>query len=128
MLHGAAQLHHPVVYLLRSAQPMLWTVAEPATEMDGMGKRARDQLARKLRVLRMMRGWSQEDLAAASGLHRTSISLLERSACNISLDNLERLANAFGLTPSELLATTDAAHFGEHMLATLTKRTGRKER
>jgi transcriptional regulator with XRE-family HTH domain len=107
---------------------MLWTVAEPPSEMEGMGKRARDQLARKLRVLRMMRDWSQEDLAAASGLHRTSISLLERSACNISLDNLERLANAFGLTPSELLATADAAHLGEHLLATLTKRMGRKER
>lgn len=107
---------------------MLWTVAEPPTEMDGMGKRARDQLARKLRVLRMMRGWSQEDLAAASGLHRTSISLLERSGCNISLDNLERLANAFGLSPSELLTTSDATHVGEHLLATLAKNTKRKER
>jgi transcriptional regulator with XRE-family HTH domain len=88
--------------------------------MDGMGQNARDQLARKLRVLRLVRGWSQEDLAAASGLHRTYVSLVERSACNISLDNVERLAGAFGLSPSELLAMSDGSLMAERLMAVLS--------
>ncbi len=62
---------------------------------DGEGKsskRARQLLARRLRALRFVRGWSQEALAEASGLHRTYISEIERAACNVGLDNLEKLA------------------------------------
>ncbi len=55
-------------------------------------KRARRLLARRLRALRFVRGWSQEALAEASGLHRTYISEIERAACNVGLDNLEKLA------------------------------------
>ncbi len=55
-------------------------------------KRARQLLARRLRALRFVRGWSQERLAEASGLHRTYISEIERAACNVGLDNLEKLA------------------------------------
>jgi transcriptional regulator with XRE-family HTH domain len=74
-----------------------------------MEKRARKLLAQKLRVLRFMRGWSQENLAAASGLHRTYISAIERGERNISLDNIEKLADAFGLSIKELLAAPDPA-------------------
>lgn len=65
-------------------------------------------LAQRLRLLRLLRRWSQEDLAAASGLHRTYISLLERAACNITLDNLEKLARAFGVSVSELFDSNAA--------------------
>ena len=92
-----------------------------------MGKGARSRLARKLRLLRMMRGWSQEELAHASGLHRTYISLIERSACSVRLDNLERLANTFGITLPELLGATDPAEVGKRLLATLNK-TAKKRR
>lgn len=63
----------------------------------------RHQLARRLRLLRVACNWSQNDLAEASGLHRTYISLIERERCNISLDNVERLACAFGVPATELL-------------------------
>ena len=92
----------------------------------GMGKGARSRLARKLRLLRMVRGWSQEQLAESSGLHRTHISLIERSACSVSLDNLERLANTFGITLSELLGATDPADVGKRLLATLNRATKKK--
>jgi transcriptional regulator with XRE-family HTH domain len=62
-----------------------------------------------MRVLRRVRGWSQEQLGEACGLHRTYISLVERGACNISLDNLEKLAGAFGLPLSELVAMPESA-------------------
>jgi len=66
---------------------------------------ARQLLARRLRVLRAARGWSQEVLAQISGLHRTYISSVERTQRNISIDNLEKLATAFDLTIGDLLAT-----------------------
>ena len=84
--------------------------------INGMERRARNLLAQKLRVLRMMRGWSQEQLAEASGLHRTYISLIERSECNVSLDNLEKIGNAFELSLPELLGAPDAATVGEKLL------------
>jgi len=67
-----------------------------------MDMRARELLGQKLRWLRFIRHWSQEELAHASGLHRTYISAIERAKCNVSLDNIEKLALAFGLDVSEL--------------------------
>jgi transcriptional regulator with XRE-family HTH domain len=55
---------------------------------------ARTVLATNLVLMRRQRGWSQEDLAAEAGLHRTFVAHVERQSRNISLDNLERLADA----------------------------------
>ena len=44
--------------------------------------------------LRRGKGWSQEDLAFEAGLHRTFVAHVERKVRNISIDNIERLANA----------------------------------
>jgi len=68
-----------------------------------MPGQARQILAQKLRKLRFIKGWSQEDLAEASGLHRTYISAIECGKCNVSLDNIEKLATAFGVTLDFLL-------------------------
>ena len=101
-------------------------------------KRARRRLAQKLRMLRLIKGWSQEDLAGASGcrsrlpgsrdtstslcvVHRTYISSIERGERNVGLDNLEKLADAFSFTVDELLVAPDAASFGERLLETLAK-------
>ena len=64
---------------------------------------ARQVLAAKIKLLRFLRRWSQEDLAAAANLHRTYISAIERATCNLSLGNIEKLAHAFGLSAWELL-------------------------
>lgn len=64
---------------------------------------AREVLALNLIRLRAQRQWSQETLAFESGLHRTFVAHVERQVRNISLDNVERLANAFGLKVFELL-------------------------
>jgi len=52
--------------------------------------------------LRADRGWSQEALAFEAGLHRTFVAHVERQARNISLDNIERLAIALGVSIPEL--------------------------
>lgn len=64
---------------------------------------AREVLAVNLIRLRTQRQWSQEALAFEAGLHRTFVAHVERRVRNISLDNVERLAHAFGLEAHELL-------------------------
>jgi transcriptional regulator with XRE-family HTH domain len=65
---------------------------------------AREVLAINLIRLRAQRRWSQEVLAFEAGLHRTFVAHVERQVRNISLDNVERLARAFGLEAFELLS------------------------
>lgn len=63
----------------------------------------RDDVARNMRRPHAQRGWSQEYLAHEVGLNRTYLSAVERSEQNISLDNLYRVANGFGIEPWLLL-------------------------
>ena len=63
----------------------------------------RDTLARNMRLMRAERGWSQEFLAAEANLNRTYLSAVERSEQNISVDNLAKIALAFGVPASRLI-------------------------
>lgn len=67
---------------------------------------ARADLARNVVRLRAERGWSQEDLAREAEMHRTFITQVERQRRNITLDNLEKLANTLGVPLSELLSSS----------------------
>ena len=42
-------------------------------------------------------GYSQEELAGICGLHRTYISDIERFKRSISLDNIQKIADALGV-------------------------------
>jgi len=61
-------------------------------------------LASNMRRLRSMEGWSQEELADRCELHRTYIGDIERLERNVSIDNIGRIAKAFEITASQLLA------------------------
>ena len=43
------------------------------------------------------KGLSQEALAELAGLHRTYVSAVERERRNISIDNIENIANALNI-------------------------------
>ena len=61
------------------------------------------RLGRKIRELRRSRGWRQIDLAEHSGISKNHISELERGQREVGLKNLEAVAEALDLRPSELL-------------------------
>ena len=60
-------------------------------------------LSRNARVLRLIRGYSQEELGTMAGMTRTQISNLERGKVGIQFDTLDRLAGALGVVGWELL-------------------------
>jgi transcriptional regulator with XRE-family HTH domain len=53
---------------------------------------------RRVRELRLERGYSQEPFADAIGLHRTYIGAIERGEQNVSLNHIARIAKAAALT------------------------------
>lgn len=67
-----------------------------------MTQKARQTFARNLRVARLAKGLSQEDLADIAGLHRTFVGAVERGETNVSVDNIERLADALDVSIQEL--------------------------
>ncbi|AOH84273.1 XRE family transcriptional regulator [Sphingomonas panacis] len=69
---------------------------------------AREILARNLRILRRVRGWSQEELADRAEIDRTYVSALERCIYAASVDVLDRLAAALSVDVAALL-DADAA-------------------
>ncbi|MDD2458317.1 MAG: helix-turn-helix transcriptional regulator [Eubacteriales bacterium] len=60
-------------------------------------------LADNLKRVRAERGYSQEKLAEIVDLHRTYISGIERGTRNVSLRNIEKIAQALDLPVVELL-------------------------
>jgi len=52
---------------------------------------------------RKIRGWSQEDLAFNSGMHRTYIGMIERGEKNITLRSMVKISNAFKCNIEDLI-------------------------
>ena len=63
--------------------------------LNTLGKRVRD--------LRIHRGWSQEELADRSSLHPTYVGGIERGLRNPSYLSLVKIAKALNLSLPELL-------------------------
>jgi len=62
------------------------------------------RFGKRVRELRQIRGFSQEALADLAELHRTYIGGIERGERNVSLKNIEAIANALSVSMGELLA------------------------
>jgi len=75
---------------------------KPPTELPDPSD-LRGVLAFNLRMLRVQKGWSQEALAFECGLDRTYVSAVERSRWNVSLSNIQAMADALKVPPWVLL-------------------------
>jgi transcriptional regulator with XRE-family HTH domain len=56
----------------------------------------------RVRQLRKLRGWSQEEFAHQVGLDRSYMGGVERGERNISLENICLIAKALGVPPANL--------------------------
>jgi transcriptional regulator with XRE-family HTH domain len=57
----------------------------------------------RLREKRLLLGLSQEELAEKANVHRTYIGMLERGEKNITLKNIEKIAEALQLPINDLM-------------------------
>lgn len=60
------------------------------------------EFGEKVRTLRSELGISQEELASRAGLHRTYIGMIERAEKNLTLENIEKIAEAFEVKIADL--------------------------
>ena len=56
----------------------------------------------KVRQIRKEKGLSQEELSFKADLHRTYIGMIERAEKNITLVNIEKIANALEVSINSL--------------------------
>ncbi len=63
---------------------------------------------RNMRRLRKQRGWSQMELAFEASMQRAYVGDVENGFRNISIRNIERIAQALGVNPVFLLDDASA--------------------
>ena len=61
-------------------------------------------VGQRIKELRELRKWSQEEFADLCGVHRTYVGSAENGARNLTIQVLVMFARAFEITVSELLA------------------------
>jgi transcriptional regulator with XRE-family HTH domain len=61
------------------------------------------RFGQRVREERIKQRLSQEQLAELAGVHRTYIGMIERAEKNITLENIEKVANALKIKPETLL-------------------------
>jgi transcriptional regulator with XRE-family HTH domain len=83
---------------------MVSWVAKTAAMPNPPPTSARTLIARNLKGLRKAHELTQEELAERADLHVNYIGGIERGERNVSIDNIQKLAQAFGITMSELLS------------------------
>jgi len=62
-----------------------------------------EKFGEKIKEYRKLKGLSQEQLAEKANLHRTYIGMIERAEKNITLLNIEKIANALDLKITDLI-------------------------
>lgn len=84
-----------------------------------------ETFAERLRRLRIERGWSQRDMARATGLCNVSISQWETCHCAPAIDRFRTLSEVFGVTLDYLI--TGREHPAHAALLAAVKRAGTRD-
>jgi len=61
----------------------------------------KEKTGKRLRELRTKKGLSQEKFSFECELDRTYIASIERGKRNVSIKNIEKISNAFGMSVSD---------------------------
>lgn len=61
----------------------------------------KNKVGKRLKELRLTRGYSQESFSLECGLDRTYIASVENGKRNISIQNIEKISKALGLSVKE---------------------------
>ncbi len=69
----------------------------------------RKQLGELIRRMRKQRGWSQEELANATGFGRSFTSSIERGKKDVRISTLVKLANIFEIDMGQLFRVNSHA-------------------
>lgn len=62
------------------------------------------ELGKRIRQLRLLRGWSQSELAGRAKMDYKYVQKVERGVLNLTIVNIDRLRQALDVTPTELFA------------------------
>ncbi len=62
-----------------------------------------NKICLRIKFERIKRNWSQEQLAEYADLNRNTIGNLDRGIASPTIDTLEKLAKAFGMTVIDLI-------------------------
>jgi transcriptional regulator with XRE-family HTH domain len=73
-------------------------------------------LAENLRLIRLQRQIPQDELADLVGLDRSYLGGVERGERNIAVDNLDKIAEALGVSVPQLLTEPDTSGIPGHVV------------
>lgn len=68
-----------------------------------MSKATLKKFGERVRGERLRRGLSQEELASRAGVHRTYIGMVERAEKNVTLENIEKIADGLAIPLGRLM-------------------------
>lgn len=71
---------------------------EPPMNRGDKKQQTRDRIGLRIVALRKLAGLSQEELAGRAGLQRTHISRIEAGKYAVTLETIQAIAEAFGMT------------------------------
>ena len=79
------------------------------------GERLKKKLGVRLRELRKLKKLSQAELSYECNLDRTYIASIEQGKRNVSLINLRKLSNAFGMSISKFLEPLNGNNHNDNL-------------
>ena len=65
---------------------------------DTQKQQTRDRIGLRIQTLRKLAGMSQEQLSERAGLHRTHVSRIEAGKYAVTLETIQAIAEALGMT------------------------------
>ena len=98
-----------ISYILEAMPTAKKDTRKPRPQAKAEAETINENLGKRVKKLRGDRGWSLEELAAASGVSRSMLSEIERERANPTLSVTYRIARAFGLSLQDLIETAEAA-------------------